>query len=408
MSHAPQIKIPATYMRGGTSKGVFFRLQDLPPAAQVAGAVRDAILLRVIGSPDPYGKQIDGMGGATSSTSKTVILSKSTRLNHDVDYLFGQVSIDKAFVDWSGNCGNLSAAVGSFALSSGLVDIQKCLNQGQQSGIATVRIWQVNIGKTIIAHVPITNGQVQETGDFELDGVTFPAAEVQLEFLDPAADDEDGGGAMFPTGNLVDTLDVPNIGSFQATLINAGIPTIFINASELGFTGTELQDDINSDPAILAKFETIRAYGALKMGLIKTPEEATKRQHTPKVAFVAPPADYVSSSGKPVAANDIDLLVRALSMGKLHHAMMGTAAVAIGTAAAIPGTLVNIAAGGGERTTVRFGHPSGTLRVGAQAIKEEHTGVWSVIKAIMSRSARVLMEGWVRIPPVAGFLRFCG
>ncbi|MBY0557406.1 MAG: 2-methylaconitate cis-trans isomerase PrpF [Burkholderiaceae bacterium] len=392
MAHLPQIKVPATYMRGGTSKGVFFRLQDLPPAAQQPGAARDALLLRVIGSPDPYGKQIDGMGGATSSTSKTVILAKSSKADHDVDYLFGQVSIDKAFVDWSGNCGNLSAAVGAFAISGGLVDAARL----PQNGVAVVRIWQANISKTIIAHVPMTNGEVQETGDFELDGVTFPAAEVQLEFMDPAAEEEGGGGAMFPTGQLVDDLEVPGVGTLKATMINAGIPTIFINADAIGYNGTELQDAINGDPKALAMFETIRAHGALRMGLISDLSEAAKRQHTPKVAFVAPPRDYLSSSGKAIAAADVDLLVRALSMGKLHHAMMGTAAVAIGTAAAIPGTLVSLAAGGQALPAVRFGHPSGTLRVGAEATLQN--GEWSVTKAVMSRSARVLMEGWVRVP----------
>jgi probable AcnD-accessory protein PrpF len=387
----PQIKIPATYMRGGTSKGIFFKLDDLPAAAQTPGAARDRILLRVLGSPDPYGKQIDGLGNASSSTSKAVILSKSAEPDHDVDYLFGQVSIDKPFVDWSGNCGNLTAAVGAFAISNGLVDAARI----PSDGLCTVRIWQANIRKTIIAHVQITGGQVQETGDFELDGVTFPAAEVQIEFLDPADDGEEGG-AMFPTGNLVDELEVPGIGTFPVTLINAGIPTIFLNAADIGYQGTELQEHINSDEQALAKFETIRAYGALKMGLIADIGEAAARQHTPKVAFVAAPQDYVSSSGKPVAAADVDLLVRALSMGKLHHAMMGTAAVAIGTAAAIPGTLVNLAAGGGGREAVRFGHPSGTLRVGAQAKLEN--GEWKVTKAIMSRSARVIMEGFVRVP----------
>lgn len=390
--YPPQIKVAATYMRGGTSKGVFFRLQDLPAAAQVPGPARDALLLRVIGSPDAYGKQIDGMGGATSSTSKTVILSKSTRSDHDVDYLFGQVAIDKPFVDWSGNCGNLTAAVGAFAISNGLIDAARI----PQNGICTVRIWQANIGKTIIAHVPITNGEVQETGDFELDGVTFPAAEVQIEFMNPAADEDGDGGSMFPTGNVVDVLEVPGIGSFNATMINAGIPTIFINAEDLGYTGTELQDAINGDNAALAKFETIRAYGAMRMGLISHIDEAASRQHTPKIAIVAKPQTYVSSSGKTVNADEIDLLVRALSMGKLHHAMMGTAAVAIGTAAAIPGTLVNLAAGGGQKSAVRFGHPSGTLRVGAEASLVD--GEWTVVKAIMSRSARVLMEGLVRVP----------
>jgi hypothetical protein len=385
------MKIPATYMRGGTSKGVFFNLQDLPEACQVPGAARDKLFMRVIGSPDPYSAHIDGMGGATSSTSKCVILCKSTQPDHDVDYLYGQVSIDKAFVDWSGNCGNLSTGAGAFALHAGLVDPARI----PQNGTCVVRIWQANIQKTIIAHVPVTNGQVQETGDFELDGVTFPAAEIVLEFLDPS-DDSEEGGSMFPTGNLVDDLEVPGVGTFKATMITAGIPTVFVNAGDIGYTGAELREQINTDPAALAKFEAIRVAGALRMGLIKTPEEAATRQHTPKIAFVAKPTDYVASSGKTIAAGEVDLLVRALSMGKLHHAMMGTAAVAIGTAAAIPGTLVNLAAGGGEREAVRFGHPSGTLRVGAEAKLVD--GNWTVTKAIMSRSARVLMEGCVRIP----------
>lgn len=393
MKYLPQLRVPATYMRGGTSKGVFFRLQDLPAQAQMPGPYRDALLLRVIGSPDPYGKQIDGMGAATSSTSKTVIVAASTRADHDVDYLFGQVAIDAPFIDWTGNCGNLSAAVGSFAIASGLVPASRV----PRDGLCSVRIWQANIGKTIVAQVPMVEGQVQETGDFELDGVTFPAAEVQLEFLDPADEAEEGGsGALFPTGKLVDELVVPGVGSFQATMITAGIPTIFLNAAELGYSGSELQDSINSDADALARFEEIRAHGAVRMGLIADPSEAQRRQHTPKIAFVAPAAGYVASSGKQVHESDIDLRVRALSMGKLHHAMMGTAAVAIGTAAAIPGTLVNIAAGGGARQAVRFGHPSGTLRVGAEASLVE--GEWCVRSAIMSRSARILMEGVVRVP----------
>ena len=390
MSSVPQIKVPATYIRGGTSKGVFFSLEDLPAGAQTPGDSRDNLLLRIIGSPDPYGKQTDGMGGATSSTSKSVIVSKSTEPNHDVDYLFGQVSIDQSFVDWSGNCGNLSAAVGGFAIMSGLVDADRV----PDNGIAEVRVWQANIKKTIVAHVPMTDGAPQETGEFELDGVTFPAAEVQIDFMDPA---DSAGGSMFPTGNLVDDLEVPGIGIFKATLINAGIPTIFLNADDIGYTGAELQDDINNSVDALERFETIRAWGAVRMGLIESVEEAAGRQHTPKVAYVAPPSTYVSSSGKTVEANSIDLQVRALSMGKLHHAMMGTAAVAIGTAAAVPGTLVNLAAGGGERDAVRFGHPSGTLRVGAQT-SVDADGDWQVQRVSMSRSARVLMEGWVRVP----------
>ena len=389
-SHAPQLRIPATYLRGGTSKGVFFRLEDLPEAAQAPGPARDALLMRVIGSPDPYGKHTDGMGGATSSTSKCVIISKSTRPDHDVDYLYGQVSIDTAFVDWSGNCGNLSTAVGPFAIANGFIDADRL----PDNGTFAVRVWQANIGKTIVCHVPVVDGQVQETGDFELDGVTFPAAEIVLEFMDPSDDGE--GGAMFPTGSVVDALEVPGVGTLQASMITAGIPTVFVNAADIGYAGTELQPAINEDPAALAKLEAIRVAGALRMGLIKSPEEAATRQHTPKVAFVAPPVDYVASSGKQVSAGDIDLNVRAMSMGKLHHAMMGTCAVAIATAAAVPGTLVNLAAGGGKREAVRFGHPSGTLRVGAEV--REQDGRWSVTKAVMSRSARVLMEGAVRVP----------
>ena len=391
MSPSPQLRVRATYLRGGTSKGTFFALDDLPEAARTAGVKRDALLLRVVGSPDPYGKQIDGMGGATSSTSKAVIVSRSARPDHDVDYLFGQVSIDQAFVDWSGNCGNLTAAVGPFAITRGLLDPDRV----PRDGIATVRIWQANIGKSIIARVPMADGVVVETGDFELDGVTFPAAEIEIEFRDPDADEESGGGAMFPTGQLIDTLEVPGIGSFAATFINAGIPTIFLEAAALGYTGTELQEAINGDAAALARFETIRAHGALRMGLIQKLEDAARRQHTPKIAFVAPPQTYRASSGKTVEASEIDLVVRALSMGKLHHAMMGTAAVAIGTAAAIPGTLVSQAAGG-AKPAVRFGHPSGTLRVGAEAILQD--GEWIVTQASMSRSARMLMDGWVCVP----------
>ena len=388
MEFAPQLKIPATYMRGGTSKGVFFKCDDLPAQAQQAGLFRDQLLMRVIGSPDPYAKQIDGMGGATSSTSKVVIVSKSDRPHHDVNYLFGQVSIDQAFIDWSGNCGNLTAAVGAFAIHQGLIDADKI----PTNGICSVHIWQENIQKTIIAHVPICNGEVQEMGDFVLDGVTFPAAEIQVEFLDPA----DESGSIFPTGNLIDEFEVPEIGTLKATMINSGIPTIFLNAQDLGLTGTELQEDINNNAQLLEKFELIRAYGAKHMGLIQDVAEAKVRQHTPKIAFVAPAKSYVASSGKTISEQQVDVLVRALSMGKLHHAMMGTAAVAIGTAAAISGTILNLATGGQKKEVICFGHPSGTLNVGAQVIQEDNT--WVVKKVVMSRSARILMQGWVRVP----------
>lgn len=371
-----QVRVPATYMRGGTSKGVFFRLEDLPEVARVPGPARDRLFQRVIGSPDPYAAHIDGMGGATSSTSKCVIVSPASLSGHDIDYLYGQIAIAEDVVDWSSNCGNLSTAAAAFAIHAGYVD-------AGPDGLRTVRIWQANIGKTIIAHVPVSGGKVQETGDFELDGVTFPAAEIVLEFVDPA----DGEGAMFPTGNLVDTIAGPD-GPIKATLINAGIPAVFIRASDIGLTGVELREKVNGDSALLDRFEALRTAGAERMGIAKT-------GRAPAIAFVAPPADYVASNGKTIAAGDIDLVVRALSMGKLHHAMMGTASVAIAAAAAVPGTLVNLAADDGERSAVRFGHPSGTLQVGADAHLRD--GQWAVTKVIMSRSARILMEGTVRV-----------
>ncbi|WP_296236372.1 2-methylaconitate cis-trans isomerase PrpF [Psychrobacter sp. UBA5136] len=401
---APQISIPATYMRGGTSKGVFFKLSDLPERCQVAGKARDNFLLRVIGSPDPYGKQIDGLGNGSSSTSKTVILSKSDKADHDVNYLFGQVNIAKPMIDWAGNCGNLTAAVGACAINMGLVDADKIANsidESSESGICEVRIWQENIGKTIIAHVPVyldekSKVQVQETGDFELDGVTFPAAEVKIEFIDPV----DSSSDMFPTNNLVDDFDVSGCGlstdSVKATFISAGIPTIFMKSDDLGFTGIELQGDINSDSETLAKLEKIRAKGGVAMGLFKDVSEAQSSQHIPKIAWIAPAKSYSASSGKPVDAADIDLVVRAMSMGQLHHAMMGTAAVAIAAAATTQGTLVNQAAGGGELGEVRFGHPSGTLLVGGKT--EQVDGRWQAKKVSMSRSARRIMVGEVFVP----------
>ena len=386
MAYIPQIRVKATYMRGGTSKGTFFNIADLPKEAQEDKVKRDKLLQRIVGSPDIYKQQMDGMGGATSSTSKAILVGKSTVPNHDVDYYFGQVAIDKDFMDWSGNCGNLSSAVGPFAIHEGLVD------NVPQNGVCCVRIWQANIKKTILCYVTMVDGQVKEMGDYYIDGVAFPAQEINLEFAEPVDPSEE----LFPTGNLVDDLEVPGIGTFKATMITAGIPTIFLNASDIGYKGTELQADINSDAQALARFEKIRSYGALKMGLISDLKEAETRQHTPKIAFVAPKSDFTTSSGKEVKASEIDLHVRALSMQKLHHAMMGTASVAIGVAACIEGTLVNIAAGGGEKTAVEFGHPSGTLKVGA-VIKKEN-GKYIVDKATMSRSARIIMKGEVYAP----------
>ncbi len=386
MAYKPQFKIKATYMRGGTSKGTFFNIADLPKEAIDNSALRDKILQRVVGSPDVYKKQMDGMGGASSSTSKAILVGKSDVPGHDVDYYFCQVAIDKDFVDMSGNCGNLSSAVGPFAIHQGLVD------NVPENGVCCVKIWQANIKKTILCYVTMEDGMVKEMGDYEIDGVAFPAEEIKLEFVEPVDPSEE----LFPTGNLVDDLEVQGVGTFKATMITAGIPTVFVNASDIGYKGTELQGDINSDTKALEMFEKIRIAGALKMGVMKNPEDAKTQQHTPKIAFVSPAQDFVTSSGKEVKANEMDLHVRALSMQQLHHAMMGTASVAIGVAACIPGTLVNLAAGGGEKDSVTFGHPSGAIKVGA--VLSQKDGKYIVEKASMSRSARIIMDGYVYCP----------
>ncbi|WP_288463371.1 2-methylaconitate cis-trans isomerase PrpF [uncultured Pseudomonas sp.] len=378
----PQLRIPAVYMRGGSSKGVFFHARDLPPA----GPARDALLLRVIGSPDPYGKQIDGLGGATSSTSKVVVIAPSCRPDCDVDYLFGAPAIEVPVIDWSGNCGNLSAAVGPFAISEGLV-------QAPREGLARVRIWQANLGKRILAHVPMANGEVQEEGDFRFDGVAFPAAEVVLDFLDPAGSD----GSVLPTGRAVDELDVPGLGRLPVTLLNAGNPTVFVRAETLGLSGTETQAQVNGDGPLLARLEALRAAGAVAMGLAATAAQATaERPHTPKLCLIAPPQTYRVAGGKQVQAEELDVIARMISMGKLHHAIPGTGAVAVAVAAALPGTLVHTLTGDLDGRQIRIGHTAGTVAVGARA--REVGGVWQVEKASMSRSARRLMEGWVRVP----------
>lgn len=381
------VPVRATYMRGGTSKGVFFALDDLPSAAQVPGPVRDQFMLRVTGSPDPYGKQIDGMGGGTSSTSKVVLVSRSTRSDCDVDYLFGAVSVESPVIDWSGNCGNLTAAVGPFAIERGLMVVPT-------DGVVAVRIWQMNIGKRIIAYVPVANGKIVEGGGFVLDGVTFPSAEIKLEFLDPGADEDGVGGAMLPTGRVLDHLEIPAMGSIAATLINAGNPSIFVTAQDLGLRGDETQAEVNADMELLNRLEAIRAHGAVAMGLAASIDDATRnRPHTPKLAFLAPPKEFIAAGGKQIPANEIDVLARIMSMGKLHHAMTGTGAVAIAAAAAIPGTVVAKMVRPGTHGQTRIGHASGVLAVGAEAQETENG--WYVSKVVTSRSARRLMVGEV-------------
>jgi probable AcnD-accessory protein PrpF len=378
-----QVKIPAVYMRGGTSKGVFFRTDSLPENMEL----RDRILLRVIGSPDMYGQQIDGMGGATSSTSKVMLVGPSSLPDCDVDYSFGQVAIDKAIIDWSGNCGNLTSAVGPFAIAQGIVN-------APANGTASVRMRHTSLNARIVAHIPMMDGDVVEDGDFELDGVTFPAAEILVEFLEPERQPE--GHGMFPTGNAMDVLEVPGLGEVEATMIIAGNPTVFVDSAQIGLRGDEMQTGVNKDFSLLAKLEAVRAHAAVRMGLAETVEEATvRRLHTPKLCFVSLPLEYRASSGKIVEPGMIDLNARIVSMGKLHHAMTGTGAIALGVAAAIPGTVIHRLLGM-TMNRVRFGHPSGVMMVGAAV--EHRDGTWVLMKAVMSRSARRLMEGNVFVP----------
>ena len=384
--------LAATVMRGGTSKGIFLLQSSLPPAARADPALRDRLLLRLIGSPDPYGAQIDGLGGGTSSTSKVVLVARSARPGHDVDYLFGAVAIGHPLIDWSGNCGNLSAAVGPFAIAQGLVPAPR-------DGLATVRLWQANIGKTIVAHVPMQRGAVCEAGDFMLDGVAFASAAIELEFLDPGGGKAGAAGPLLPTGRAVDVLTAPDGARVEATLINAGNPTVFVDAQAIGLTGLEMQHEVNANPALLDRLEALRAQAAVVMGLARSAGEATRdRPATPKLCFVAPPADYRAADGRRVSAADIDLLARILSMGRLHHAMTGTGGVAIAAAASIPGTLVQrLLPAAPPDGRVRFGHPSGSLSVAARASRSDD-GRWRIDKVSMTRSARRLMQGSVFVP----------
>ncbi len=377
------IRFPATWMRGGTSKGLFVDPADLP----VDPARRDALLLRALGSPDPYGTQMDGLGGATSSTSKVALVSRSTRPGFDLDYRFGAVAVSEAVIDWSGNCGNLSAAVGVFGLSRSLV-------AAPADGIAMLRIWQANLGQTILAHLPVRDGQAVEDGDFRLAGVAFPGAEIVLDFLDPASET-----ALLPTGQPTDRLEIPGLGVIEASLINAGNPTIFVRAADLDLTGTESPADFNRDAALLARCEAIRAHGAVAMRLAARPEDATaQRPHTPKLAFVAPARTYRATDGSLIAASAVDLVARILSMGKLHHAFTATGAVALAVAAMLPGSLARDALGDplAAESEVRIGHAAGVMAVGATVVADQ--GRWRVEKVILRRSARRLMEGWVWAP----------
>lgn len=375
------ISLPATWMRGGTSKGLFFRAADLPADP----ALRDRLLLRALGSPDPYGKQIDGVGGATSSTSKVVIVGPAARTDCDVDYLFGQVPIGEGPIDWSGNCGNLTAAVGPFALRQGLVPMPA-------DGLATVRIWQANIGKRILARVPVAGGAVVEAGDFRLDGVAFPAAEIGLEFLDPAGE----AGGLFPTGRRVDGLSLPGGGAIEATLIDAGNPLVLVAASDLGVAGDEPQAELNARPDLLARCEAIRVAGALAMGLARDAEAARLRPHTPKLALLAPPLACTSSGGRRFTTDQLDLACRVVSIGVFHHAIPGTAAIAIAAGASVPGTVAASLLVRPAGELLQLGHPSGRVGVGVEA--REEGAAWRILAARMSRSARVLMEGRVFVP----------
>jgi len=378
------ITFPAVFMRGGTSKGIFFRGGVLPEEPKL----RDAILLRALGSPDPYKRQIDGLGGASSSTSKAVIVSRSDRPGIDVDYLFAQVDVERPLIDYTANCGNLSGAVGPFAISEGLVEAI--------DGTTSVRIWQVNTSRLIVAHVPVRDGEPVEEGAYVIDGVPFPSAEIALDFYDP------GGsvtGKLLPTGNAVDELDVPAVGVLRVTLLDAATITVFVRANDVGLVGTELRPQVDGDVALLAKLESIRAAAAVRLGLAANAQEATRRRPgTPKLALVAAPARYRTAGGIDIEAEQVDFVARMISMGTLHHAFPGTGAICAAVAAAIPGTVVNEVAcvAPGREHSITFGHTSGTIRIGVTLA--ERDAIWHAEKARVSRSARRIMQGEVCIP----------
>ncbi|AUH53582.1 hypothetical protein CXB49_08800 [Chromobacterium sp. ATCC 53434] len=363
-------RLPATLMRGGTSKGLFIRADALPEDT----ACWEPMLLRALGSPDPHGLQLDGLGAGLSSTSKVVILSPSRRENCDVDCLFGQVALREARIDWSGNCGNLASAVPLFAVMEGLAR--------PGDGVATLSIWQANVGKRILAELEIFNGQPVCQGDFRIDGIATPGAPIRLRFLDPV-----GGcsGELFPTGRLIDELKLPDGSHVEATLVDAGNPTLFVRARDFGLQGHERNGEI--ELAALRRLELARATASVAMGLASDIFEAEReRPGTPRISFLAP-------SREP----ERQIEARVLSGRRLHHAYSGTGAIALACACAVEGTLAAELAGGAVRgMPLTFGH------AGGQQTLEAVLGLgelgWTVDEVVMTRTARPLMRGEAFIP----------
>jgi 2-methylaconitate cis-trans-isomerase PrpF len=379
-----QHRIRAVVMRGGTSRAVFFHQADLP----VDPEIRDRVILKIYGGGDPYGRQIDGLGGATSVTSKTAIIGPASVPDADVDYTFGQVSVGKPLIDYGGNCGNISSAVGPFAIEEGLVRATDPVTQ--------VRIWQTNTRKRIIAHVPTAGGVPQAEGEHSIDGVPGAGALILLEFLNP------GGsmtGRLLPTGHPTDALDVPGVGGVTVSLIDAANPVVFIRPSDLGLTGLETAERVDGDPALLSRIEAVRAHAAVRMGLAPNAAEASaKSPGVPKIAFVTSPQEYIAADGRVVAPAGIEVVGRIMTMGRLHRAYALTGAICTAVAAQVEGTLVHEAARAarsGERS-VRIGHPSGVIEIGVDVRRSD--GAWIVEKVTTQRTARRLMEGAALIP----------
>lgn len=379
-----QRKIPCTVMRGGTSRALFFKEADLPPDP----IVRDRVIMAAFGSPDPYGRQINGLGGATSTTSKVAVISPREGEKNTVNYTFGQVSITSSLIDRKGNCGNISSAVGPFAIDEGMVEVEE--------PVTTVRIYNTNTKKYIVARVPVKNGKAVVEGDYAIAGIPGTGARISLEFEHP------GGsvtGKLLPTGNPTDILNAGGFGEFTASIVDAANPVVFVRASDLGLQGIELPREVDGNLELLAKIESIRAAAAVRIGLADTPEEATRKSPAvPKIAFVSPPSYYTTLSGTNVMAADVDLVARIMSMGKLHAAYAITGAICTAGAAKIEGSVVWEMVRGEKRqaSLVHLGHPSGTLEVEVDMVKSGET--WEYVKGTVFRTARRLMDGFVYVP----------
>ena len=377
-----QLKIPAVFMRGGTSNAVVFHARDLPRDR----ALWDDIFLAAIGSPDPYGRQLDGMGGGISSLSKVCVIGPPTRSDADIDYTFAQVQVKDAKVDYSANCGNMSSAMGPFAVDEGLIKVS--------GGEALVRIHNTNTKKIIWSRFALDGGQAAVDGDLAIPGVSGTGAPVRLEFCDP------GGattGKLLPTGNVIDTLDVPGYGKFKASLVDAANATCFLNAADLGLKGTEMPEELDGNAELLKKLAAIRISASVAMGIAKTPEEAAVRRSVPFVGFVSGPQDAPALSGEKIAAGKVDLTARMLSNGQPHRALPLTVTLCTAVAARIEGSVVNQLARSNDdpEAEIRIAMPSGVLTVAATVAR--NAGAWHAAQGAFYRTQRRMFEGFVLV-----------